>query len=152
MFLASDGKNELHDWISPVNDFPVQSFAFTSDSSFSDSLFSRCSHDTDSVYSTDVSICLSSPSVVSDSLSETDFTKENTCSCDEGDPIPNIALPPLPISGLVNSEQLVPRPLDGSSSDLDSEPKPLNTSITHYSDQERLLCKQRYALSFIFEL
>ncbi|CBK24180.2 uncharacterized protein [Blastocystis hominis] len=35
------------------------------------------------------------------------------------------------------------RPLDGSSSDLDSEPKPLNTSITHYSDQERLLCKQR---------
>ena len=93
-----------------------------------------------------MSICFSSPSVVSDSLSETDFTKENTCSCDEGDPIPNIALPPLPISGLVHSEQLVPRPLDGSSSDLDSEPKPLNTSITNYSDQERLLCKQRYAL------
>ena len=108
-------------------------------------LFSRCSHDTDSVYSTDVSICFSSPSVVSDSLSETDSTKENICSCDEGDPVPNIALPPLPNSSLANSEQLLPHPFVGSPSDFGSKPTPINTSITHYSDQERLLCKQRYA-------
>lgn len=145
MFLASDGKDELHDWTSPVNDFPGHFFAFTSDSSFSDSLFSRCSHDTDSVYSTDVSICFSSPSVVSDSLSETDSTKENICSCDEGDPVPNIALPPLPNSSLANSGQLLPRPLVGSPSDYSSRPTPIYTNITYYSDQERLLCKQRYA-------
>ena len=127
-----------------LSGFPGHFFAFTSDSSFSDSLFSRCSHDTDSVYSTDVSICFSSPSVVSDSLSETDSTKENICSCDEGDPVSNIALLPLPNSSLANSEQLPPHPLVGSPSDLGSKPTPINTSITYYSDQERLLCKQRY--------
>ena len=125
---------------------------FFSDSSFSDSLFSRCSHDTDSVYSTDVSICFSSPSVVSDSLSETDSTKENICSCDEGDPVPNIALPPLPNSSLANSEQLLPRPLVGSPSDYSSRPTPIYTNITYYSEQERLLCKQRYAFWYIIKV
>lgn len=142
MFLASDGKDEIHDLIPLLDGSSVNSFAFTSDSLFSDSLFSRCSYDTDSVFSSDVCACFSSPSVVSDSLSEMDSAKEGRYSCDERDQIPNIALPPLPERELTDSTFLIPHSLDGAKSNCDSEPEYLNTRNT-LSEQNRLCCKQR---------
>lgn len=148
MFLASGGRDEFHDLVSPLDGFSVNSFAFSSDSSFSDSLFSRCSYDTDSVHSPDLSTCFSSPSVVSDSLSEVDSTKESMCLCDDRDPIPNIALPPLPERDWNDSERAETRPQEGFHSIDGSKPAFVNVCNTYSDQQRRLLCKQRYAFSY----
>ena len=139
MFLGEDEGNESRDVCENPTD-ACNNFDYTSDSSFSDSLFSCFFRDPDCNLRSDDSVCASPSSLVSDTCS---VVEEDVLSCEKeaSSAFPNIALPPLPRVGVNYDLPLCPS--------VDATKSPESPSVTSAEtlqsllEQKRLQCKRR---------
>lgn len=139
MFLGEDEGNESRDVYENPTD-AWNNFDYTSDSSFSDSLFSCFFRDPDYNPRSDDSACASPSTLVSDTCS---VVEEDALSCgkEASSAVPNIALPPLPRVGVNYDLPLCPS-VDATQSPGSPSAASVET-LQSLLEQKRLQCKRR---------